>query len=376
MLKYLQHKLFPSTVPVRDPRIDLGRQLQQAICSNDFAAVSRLLESGADVHYPTDGRTPLTTAVRMNSPNMVRALLAAGASPNEHNAKGWTVLHEAANCPCGEVVRILIDAGAAVNQNDATGHTPIFFSLPECFDVLREAGARIDVRDVEGRTPLHTLTWYSDNLSSIKKLIDAGLDINDTDYLGRTPLMLAFQASHDYGRNETVARLLQLGALADTAFEAAVRDADSLATVVAHMKQPLPDDILLRYLDSNRVKILLNAGANPNARDDDGTTPLMRHVVDNDTVRLLLNWRADVHASDDDARTALHHAAENEDTDPDTIRALLAAGADPAVRDHQGLAPIDLVADDETDDDLDGKPRAERIRRLLSGADDGAQWKS
>ena len=65
-----------------------------------------------------------------------------------------------------------------------------------------------------------------------------------------------------------------------------------------------------------RVQALLNAGADVNAKDNDGKTVLMWALdilgtnYANDTVKALLAADADVNAKDNDGRTALMWAAE------------------------------------------------------------------
>lgn len=81
------------------------------------------------------------------------------------------------------------------------------------------------------------------------------------------------------------------------------------------------------------VKLLLDAGANPNTKcSSDETTPLMNASKRNVTlVHMLLKAGADVNAKDTDGRTALFQAQDSA-----VIKALLAAGADINATDNQG----------------------------------------
>lgn len=101
--------------------------------------------------------------------------------------------------------------------------------------------------------------------------------------------------------------------------------------------------------DTDRVSQLLAAGADVDARDEDGATPLMHaaHAGDLALVRLLLAAGADVHATDRNAWTALAKAMHNADLDrgfPDVAQALLAAGADVEARIGYGVRPLMLAA--------------------------------
>ena len=108
-----------------------------------------------------------------SSPEIVRALLAAGADPNLTTDDGTTPLMAATglgyrsaapNLPRGprspsaeETVKALVEAGVdvrAVNEADFTAlHGAAFRGLNEVAEYLVEQGADIDARDYRGRTP-------------------------------------------------------------------------------------------------------------------------------------------------------------------------------------------------------------------------------
>jgi ankyrin repeat protein len=87
----------------------------------------------------------------------------------------------------------------------------------------------------------------------------------------------------------------------------------------------------------------LEAGAKPDARDEQGATALMYAVSSNrrEVIRLLLDRGADLHARDSFGLTALGHAAQSE---PETVSLLLDRGAEVNARSHTGLSPLMLAA--------------------------------
>ena len=80
--------------------------------------------------------------------------------------------------------------------------------------------------------------------------------------------------------------------------------------------------------DARYVEYLLKMGANPNARDEYGRTPLMK-TSRADIIQLLIDAGANVNVKDEKGRTPLMYAADTiREKSADGIIALLKAGAD------------------------------------------------
>ena len=95
---------------------------------------------------------------------------------------------------------------------------------------------------------------------------------------------------------------------------------------------------------------LLEAGADPNARDKDDRTPLHSAARSNGNeavVAALLEAGADPNARDKDDRTPLHSAARS-NGNPAVFAALLEAGADLKARDEEGKLPFDHARENES----------------------------
>lgn len=115
-------------------------------------------------------------------------------------------------------------------------------------------------------------------------------------------------------------------------------------------------------LDSDAVKAvkaLIKAGANVNAKDDTGTTPLMwaTYIFQNpDAIKVLIKAGADVNAKGNKGITPLMHAISNTPLDESfkqaTIKALIKAGADVNAKDNYGLTPLMRAASMENLDAL------------------------
>ena len=96
--------------------------------------------------------------------------------------------------------------------------------------------------------------------------------------------------------------------------------------------------------EAEGVKALLDQGDDVDIRDDMDRTPLhaiMATTIDDMTIpRILVKHRAEVEAEDRDSMTPLHLAARVHGRDHAITALLLAAGADPSVRDGAGRLPF------------------------------------
>ncbi len=157
------------------------------------------------------------------------------------------------------------------------------------------------IRDRWRRGPLHQLAKV-DGESLLSRLLDAGMDINERDGKGRTPLA---QVLFDGGSAGLVRAMLDAGADPTAT--------DDTSCTMLH---------LLRSSDAERiVPWLVGAGVDPNAYDSYGRTPLMSQI------------RCSAPAV--------------------VMRATLAAGADPAATDEYTEEPVVSVIGEMDRDDLD-----------------------
>eukprot|EP00927_Polykrikos_kofoidii_P011257 TRINITY_DN14762_c0_g1_i1.p1 TRINITY_DN14762_c0_g1~~TRINITY_DN14762_c0_g1_i1.p1 ORF type:complete len:579 (+),score=146.94 TRINITY_DN14762_c0_g1_i1:111-1739(+) len=101
--------------------------------------------------------------------------------------------------------------------------------------------------------------------------------------------------------------------------------------------------------DTDEVSKLLQKGADMNAVDGRGCTPLAEAAVGGhvETVRVLLDWKAPLGSNPNkagsDKRTPLHRAAFG--GFHETVQLLLERGADKRLKDRSGQTPFDLAGD-------------------------------
>ncbi|KXZ52328.1 hypothetical protein GPECTOR_10g960 [Gonium pectorale] len=124
-----------------------------------MAAIRELLENGVDPNIrdgaPNQGKTPLMHAVTWDNPELIGALLGAGASVCAVNeAGGLSPLHYARSATA---VGLLVRAGAPVDAKDERGNTPLHLAAGkgqfEVVSVLLRAGASENRRNADGKRP-------------------------------------------------------------------------------------------------------------------------------------------------------------------------------------------------------------------------------
>ncbi len=268
------------------------------------SVVEPLLDRGADVH--AGSHTPLHRAAEYNNdPAMVELLLDRGADVNAKNRYDWMPLHEAlANNENLEVARILVERGADVNGWAEWIDRDILF-------ILRDP--------IKGDSPL-MMAIRRGEMWMIVLLLDHGADP------GR-----ALWTAVDKGEKKTVELLLNRGA-----------DVDAATNALAHAAMMENPGI---------VRLLLDAGADPNAKSRRGNTPVhmwTQRSADPEIAALLLDRGADVEARNGDGETPLHRAAgESFLSTADMIALLLDRGADVDATNNNGETPCQLARKQE-----------------------------
>ena len=130
------------------------KNLWQAVKRNNLADVQECLAAGEDVHIREkrgDNKALLHLA---QTPEIIAALLAAGADPNTKDDNDFTPLHDASNA---EITRLLLAAGADPHAKDCFGCTPLHYARDEAMvQTLIAGGADPQSRDNDGNLPEET----------------------------------------------------------------------------------------------------------------------------------------------------------------------------------------------------------------------------
>jgi len=136
------------------------------------------------------------------------------------------------------------------------------------------------------------------DLESIRQIVEAGIDIEEGDQLGRTALMFASFNGH----TEVVQFLIEQGA------EVQKQNSEGRTPLMFASSGPFPET----------VELLLENGADPNVKDSiEGWSALMYAAAEGniEVIEVLLDYNADVSLQDVDGETATDFARNNGHSD-------------------------------------------------------------
>lgn len=299
-----------------------------AAAKGEIATVKTMLAEGADINQRGSfhGETALISAARKGRTETVQLLLDRGADMDATDDSGRTALTEAADNDHCDVIRALLNKGADVNAK----------------------GTRY------GGTAL-MMAAHVRRVDAVQLLLQNGADVNATDELGRTALLWVALERPDYA--------------------CSFRTRKDYFNVIEYIGDH-PRDV--RRIDRSEMKVveaLLKHGANPNVREGSvkvadevafGRTPLYLAAWNGaeSVVKILLDRGADVDAKTDGGWTPLMAAAYRSTKQHlQIVKDLLAHGADAQARDKDGDTARRLSG---SGDRYDGR---DEIQRLLKEAE-------
>lgn len=271
--------------------------------------VDILLARGASIAaVDSHRRSALHWAAIRGSKSAVEALLAHGANAKDVDYGDVTALHFTADAGSADIAAVLIARGAVVDARDRQGRTPLLRAactgdrtavvfaqkiLSQGADVnaagnggCQDLGGKFssssdgsDPSSKDGFTPLH-LAAFRGEPALARVLVDGKADVDRTTERGWTPLHLAAVSA----RSDIAALLLSHGAAAN----ARDRTGESpLHWVAAATSASVMIDLSWSWIGNNDVRgwiaaenyvnfarLLVSNGADVNAIDAEGKTPL------------------------------------------------------------------------------------------------------
>ncbi|KAF7889949.1 uncharacterized protein EAF02_002364 [Botrytis sinoallii] len=363
----------------------------------------RLLENGADVEIrDSTGNTPLFWAAKGGHTEVVSRLLDTGAKPNIGGHDGLKPFHVAASNNHAGVVKLLLGAGVsplttrAEDISRRCGNAPpnasqhplmiasnaghvetIIEMIPYCeTKELEEALLRAAHRG--HHILVSTLLGKTDVSPNAKALVGYG----DMGFIrGQTALMVATSSLEA----RSVKAIIEKGGIASLGSDH-LTELGSARPIVHSRNLPEPEDrtplhsLAMTAINQNNraaakgiLDMLFLAGADLEARDSNGDTPLLltvspkTHRYFQIALELLLSAGADPCTMNSDGESLLHRNCE-ELSSTDFAKQLLVFGANPnQARISDGVTPLHCVVENRH------KP-AELIELLVNhGADINVQ---
>jgi uncharacterized protein len=268
--------LLKEKVPVNATATDGTTALHWAARGDDIESAKLLLQAGSDVRLADRyGITPLRLAAENGSAAMIEILLKAGADPNTTLPTGETVLMTAAHTGKPDAVSMLLTHGAKPNERENRfGETAMMWAAAE------------------------------NNASAIRVLADGSGDLNAKSKLTDFP-------EFRFITSGMVITALPKGGWTPLMYAARQGSVDA-------------------------AKALLEAGANPNLTDPDGTTAVVIAIINAhfDLAAMMAEKGVDLNVADSSGMTALYAAV-----DMHTLPAMLSRPA-PKVTDKLDAAAL------------------------------------
>ena len=279
---------------------------------NNFMAVYLLLDHGADANIAAaDGRTPLHKAVMKGNQNLVKLFLEKNALVNTQNADGDSPLHTAVSNGFFHITKLLIKKGSNVNLQNKEGRTPLFLGVKNKHEQLikllieNEADVSIGYKEnsterfylvrgkERGRAAWHYVLVKKHLLGLFLKLANGGsLNVADFGDVLRS----------GQGKDPPEGTRNKLQKEHESMFK------EITDTTLLHIASEIINEPEI-------IDLLVKSGANVNAQDAEGFTPLHMAAIHGNLkiVKKLVDLEADVNIVTTDGKNAAELAHLNEE---------------------------------------------------------------
>ena len=295
--------------------------IEAAMVNGNIDVVKVLIDTGADINAVESylNKTALLMAIEYSDNETIELLIKYKADINHIDNEGNAPIDIATRLNKTDIVNLLIKNGA---PNDLT--RAIKYGVTDQVEYLLSKSKNIDALDNNGDTAL-ALAIKENNVNLVKMIINKGANINIISFINNysdeySPLMIASKN----GNKEIVNLLIKNGANVNL-LNSSSMSALMTTTYDRHLITPEQIEVM---------KILIDAGANPNLSIIENETTLDRVWGNDIASKLLINNGADVNGIEIfSGFTKLMGAAYA--GDDIMVKYLLNHGADHTFRDYE-----------------------------------------
>ena len=307
-------------------------------------AVELVLNDGLDINTPAlCNRTPLLWASLSSSGEFIETLIDLGANVNAQRTDDRvTPLILSGGWNNFMAVYLLLDHGADANIARDNGYTPLHRAVSEGFfditKLLVQKGSNVNLQNKEGRTPIF-LGVANKHEQLIKLLIENEADVT-IGYKENSTDRIHLVRGKDRGRSAWHYVLVKkhlLGLFLKRTNGASINVADFGAILRSGWGEDPPEGTIDKILEEGDFKeipgvtvlhiasninnepeiidLLVKSGANVNAQDAEGFTPLHMAAIHGNLkiVKTLFDLDADVNIVTTDGKNAVELAHLNEE---------------------------------------------------------------
>ena len=410
---------------------------EAAVCCGSPAVVRACVEMGADVNCidpnkalyvsPRAMSSSLVAAMKAYNPGTLRALLECGARTGILNGLLWDLkrnllpeaLHDEGmkgikqRLDAGsEILKILREAGFNVpgmnkDDNEMSFHAvnPLYVidgdiededkgieyknvkeavaakkyvtwkdwdgkyadGWDDCkgdFDRYCEGVAERNMDEQTPSFPAHGTRpgalWHAISPEALRLMIEGGADVNATDAAGWTTMHhIIYHCNKDYSDPDAMLEI-SIGIVANTIFYSRKKyyfDTNAMLKILIDSGADVnargrygytPLLLAIKCNNASMIHMLIEAGANLKDADEWGVTPLMASVPLDIEHPVFIDAGTDVNAKDKDGQTALMYAAKcglwgSGLCNVDIARMLIDAGADVNALDNEGRTALEIA---------------------------------
>jgi uncharacterized protein len=191
-----------------------------------------------------DGNTAFINSASGKDVKNAQVLLPLVKNVNDSNNKGETALMLAVKSGTPEMIAMLLKNGASINQKDNKGNSLVYYLMQSYhprnknfdanLELLKDNGVNFGAKQEDGNTIYH-LAVVKNDINLMKKISELNVDVNTANNEGITPLQRAAMISKD---DAILKYLLSLGAKKDikTEFGETAYDLAKENKVLTHNK--------------------------------------------------------------------------------------------------------------------------------------------